>query len=505
MHPALEVAELRGLIFDELKMSSDREAYRAVCSLTRVCRSFSELALDDLWKFQSTLIHILGCMSDDLWEVVIPPRMSPYVVPRRAIEPEDWKRFNFYAPRIKALYSNEFTDTPNDDNVWQPALQMLAASLPADQMFPNLRVFKYGPQRLRWFPYLHIFLGPRLESISLGVLSTPAHLPLLSTLPTRCPLLESVTVVASPDLPLNLLSQAYSTMIQGLTRLERLDGGTMNQIAFEHLAQLLTLRSLRIHGIQDLTPSAPPVPHSFINLRELGIHVSPDFLARFIAVNDAWSLVSLRAGMTSSPTLTQAAHLFTLLAERCNATCLTRLAIASTDPDPWSRAIPFDTLQSLLRFINLCEISLRLNFELDDVAVEALAQAWPRVKNLALEAGALYRRPPSQVTLRGLRSLARYCRDLRRLSMRFDASDVPADGPPPESDIGFSMFIFRVEDSVLVQPVAVAAYLFATFPNVRDMRPAEMGFDEDEDDVDDLRQRAGLLQDLWKEVMALHP
>ncbi|KAJ7663123.1 hypothetical protein DFH06DRAFT_1189390 [Mycena polygramma] len=504
MHPALEVAELRGLIFDELKLSSDREAYRAVCSLTRVCRSFSELALDDLWRFQSTLIHILGCMSDDLWEVVTPARMSPYVVPRRAIEPEDWKRFNFYARRIKVFYLHDFARMYNGNDVWSPALEMLAASLTADQMFPNLRRLTSGTENTRCFPSLRLFLAPRLESISLGVLSTPAHLPLLSTLPTRCPLLESVTVVASPDLPLNLLSQAYSTMIQGLTRLERLDVGTMNQIAFDHLAQLLTLRSLRIHGIQDLTPSAPPVPHSFLNLRELGIHVSPDFLARFIAVNDAWSLVSLRAGMTSSPTLTQAAHLFTLLAERCNATCLTRLAIATTDPDPWSRAIPFDTLQSLLCFANLCEISLHLNCDLDDVAVEALAQAWPRVKNLALEVGALYRRQPSRVTLRGLRSLARYCRDLRRLSMRFDASDVPAVDPPPESEIGFSMFILRVEDSVLVQPAAVAAYLFATFPNVRDMRPAEMEFDEDEDDVDDLRQRVGLLQDLWKEVMALH-
>ncbi|KAJ6447426.1 hypothetical protein C8R47DRAFT_1085283 [Mycena vitilis] len=294
-------------------------------------------------------------------------------------------------------------------------------------------------------------------------------------------------------------------MIQGLPRLERLDVGTMNQIAFEHLAQLPTLRSLRIHGRQAFIRSGPPVSHSFLTLRELAIHVSPDFLARFIAVNDTWSLVSLTASMASSPTLTQTVHLFTLLAERCNATCLTRLAIASTDPGPWSRAIPVQTLRSLLGFANLCEIGLQLNFDLDDFAVEGLAQAWPRVKNLAVEAGALYRRPPSRVTLRGLRSLARYCRDLRRLSMRFDASEVPADGPPSESDTGFSLFIFGVEDSVLAQPVAVAAYIFATFPNVRDMRPAVLEFEEDEDDVDHLIQRVVLLQDLWEEVLALHP
>ncbi|KAJ7663073.1 hypothetical protein DFH06DRAFT_1471136 [Mycena polygramma] len=505
MHPALEIAELRGLIYDELKLSWDPGDYTAICSLTRVCRSFSELALDDLWSTQDTLIHILACMPDDLWEVVTPAHMSPYMVPRRAIEPEDWKRFSFYARRIKAFSIHDFTGRSND-SVWRPALQMLAASLPADQMFPNLRVFKYGPQKLRWFPYLHIFLGPRLESISLGVLSTLAHLPLLSTLPTRCPLLESVTVVASPDLPLNLLSQAYSTMIQGLTRLKRLDVGTMNQIAFEHLALLPTLQSLKIHGVQVLAPSAPPAPYSFLNLRELDFRrVSPQFLSRFIAVNDAWSLISLGANMTSALTLTQTANLFTLFAERCDATRLARLAIdADTRPDPRSRAIPFDTLRSLFCFAHLCHIRLQFNFDLDDVAIETLAQAWPRVQNLALDAGALYCRPPSQVTLRGLRSLARYCRDLRRLSMRFDASNVPPDNPPPESEIGVRMFCFRVEDSVLIQPVTVAAYLFATFPNVRDMRPADMQFNEDDGDVDDLRARVSWLQDLWKDVMRLH-
>jgi hypothetical protein len=77
MHRALGIFELVELICAELRHHRLQSLY----SLARVCRSFSDSALDSLWMQQNTLTNILTCMPADLWEVDDPDHCTYVVCP----------------------------------------------------------------------------------------------------------------------------------------------------------------------------------------------------------------------------------------------------------------------------------------------------------------------------------------------------------------------------------------------------------------------------------------
>ncbi|KAJ6487161.1 hypothetical protein C8R47DRAFT_1277476 [Mycena vitilis] len=199
MHRALQIFELIHMLCGHL-----RGYEHALCCLARVCHLLSGPALDILWVEQDTLINILRCMPDDLWEYTVtarpgwPSRTCTYVGARRAIEPEDWSRFHVYAGRVKALSINDWEipeyDPKADTSGWCLVFEMLAMSLPTPHMFPNLRRLDWNVRKMPWFSSVRLFLAPGLETLHLEGISTQANLSLLPMLPERCPLLKSVTL-----------------------------------------------------------------------------------------------------------------------------------------------------------------------------------------------------------------------------------------------------------------------------------------------------------------------
>lgn len=381
-------------------------------------------------------------------------------------------------------------------------------TVPVEHMFPNLTSLRWGAHGLPWLSYVRLFLSPRLEFVSLGIISTPAHLALLPTLPARCPLLKVVTIFTEPGLTLRL--RPLSIMICGLMNLERLDVGSMDQSAFQHLAQLPTLVSLAIQSEPEFIPPSPtPNSPAFQRLRELALRgVSPQFLARLIAMNN-WSLVQLKVNLTSQPTTEETAHIYSLLAAKCDPTTLTQLTIDGVSSAPAlplhqlaGAAITFDMLRPLFCVRALSNINLAppAGFDLDDAAVDALAQAWPRVQFLQL-GRSVYRDPAPRVTLLGLRALARHCPQLEHLRLAFDASVMPEDGHAtlPAAEKGLSLRWFEVEDSVLMDPVRVAEYMFAVFPNLFEILTPD-AYDVSEE----MEDRVLELKALWREVLRLH-
>jgi hypothetical protein len=106
---------------------------------------------------------------------------------RRAIEPGDWNHFEIYASRVRIfeIYDFDF-DSNRSDDTWSSVFEMLSAAIPTQHIFPKLQRLTWMVFRMPGFSHGRFFLCPQLTSLSLGVVSTPAHLALLPTLPMRC-------------------------------------------------------------------------------------------------------------------------------------------------------------------------------------------------------------------------------------------------------------------------------------------------------------------------------
>ncbi|KAJ7099878.1 hypothetical protein C8R43DRAFT_1048440 [Mycena crocata] len=500
MHRALQIPELVESICADVSLGR-----LALYFLAQV-HIFSEPALDRLWNQQSTLVNILLCMPQDLWEIN-GSRHGKFVRARRAIEPRDWERFYLYARRVKSFWWADLHYNVVDEDTWSPVLEMLAVGLPMGPLFPNLQTLHWSVNQRPWFSYVHLFLAPRIEIITLGILDTPAHFSVLPTLPAQCPLLTSVTLFATPDV--NVPHPECSVMIRSLTGLKELDVGSMDRSAFKYLERLPTLEKLALQRALEFLPT-PLVnaPQTFPRLRNLGVRAIPHHtLAGLLATNSAWSLTHFLAQLTTSSEAADIAQIYSLLATRSNPAALTDLTIK----DVSRRFVPpnfvgeggiiIDHLSSLFAFRNLriVRLTFMVGFDLDDTAVESLARAWPRLWELQLGSN-VFRSVPPRVTMRSLRALARHCRDLTALTLAFDASVVPEDSGPPAAEQG-CLRLLDAGDGVLVDPAPVAAYLIAVFPQLREITSTRIQDDEDVDDEE--WERGTTLHELWAEVETL--
>jgi hypothetical protein len=71
MHRALSIPEILQIVChhicpDPVRKPSE-DATRDLARLARTCTTLSEPALDVLWSFQDTIIHILDTMPTDIW------------------------------------------------------------------------------------------------------------------------------------------------------------------------------------------------------------------------------------------------------------------------------------------------------------------------------------------------------------------------------------------------------------------------------------------------------
>ncbi|KAJ6512537.1 hypothetical protein C8R45DRAFT_960672 [Mycena sanguinolenta] len=502
MHCALQIPELVQLICAEVKYPIVLDELPSLYSLAQVCRIFRGPALDFLWAHQDTLLNILLCMPTDLWEVTGSGRRRSLRA-RRAIEPEDWNRFREYSPRIRSLFLNEYRHNMDEaaSEAWSPVFEMLSAALETPHLFPNLRTLSWTAGGT-WFSYVRLLLSPGIKTLVLGVMATPAHLALLPALSKRCPLLTSVTLTTVPHF--HVACRPRSLMICTMAFLECLHVGSIDQRAFEHLSQLVTLKSLTIQYTPDFVPIRVAADaQSFPNLSELTFgRVSQEFLTRFIQMHDTWSLMRLTAYIASTPTATDTARLYALIEAKCDHGALTLLTLAASyHSNPLTGAVTSDALRPLLKFRALQEISLAPpgGISLDDAGIEALARAWPHIWSVRLP-GSGYRGTPPRVTLGGIRAFARHCPRLLFLATPFDASVVPDEGVVLPDERNTAVRFLDVDDAVLVDPAAVALYLSSLFPNLQAINTAG-----DDEVAEDVRQRANRLHGLWKEVERLHP
>lgn len=139
-------------------------------------------------------------------------------------------------------------------------------------LFPNLVMLHWSHGAVE-FPYIRLFLGPKITQITTPCRTNGLELTLLSILPLKCPALTNVSIFLmptnSPDELSVVARDSMSSFIQSLPHIRVLHTCLPDAAALEHIATLLTLRSLQLQLPAMSSTWAVPERPIFVNLRNL--------------------------------------------------------------------------------------------------------------------------------------------------------------------------------------------------------------------------------------------
>ncbi|KAJ6495863.1 hypothetical protein DFH09DRAFT_1448337 [Mycena vulgaris] len=361
----------------------------------------------------------------------------------------DWARALVYAPRIRELrlgsyfYGSVFPDVS--------VLDAISSTIPLEEhLCPNLRCISWAPEEEPLFPYIRLFLGPKITAAHVILPTTSApNITLLPTLELRYPELKELTIEGPSECP--LLCRTSSMIALDLERIEFLTFDTLDRAALQHLSQLPQLKSLTLYipEVNDLGPPSlslttdPPHHHPFPALRDVHFgSTTIEFTTEFINMLSDCRLDSVIMGTEVPATTMATSGLYTSLASHLSHIALQSLHIGSDDlpiPQPATIAnylINGHALATLFCFVNLTVLVLRppVGFDIDDATAWDIARAWPKLTSLTLEAASELHHPTS-MTLVGLRAFATHCKGLAHLNITLDASTVPPFDNSPETKI----------------------------------------------------------------------
>ncbi|KAF7374130.1 hypothetical protein MSAN_00294300 [Mycena sanguinolenta] len=501
MHRCLTVQELLALIFSHLDPMdrSGRHGYNSrqpslqdLAVLARTCCTFHEPALDHLWR-SSTPVNLLRCMPADLWVVDERDGWKCTMLPRRPIRAEDWNRVFVYAPRIRNLC---FTSWDCDLSQIFP---VISVCLP-DQLLPNLQTLHWWPSDVN-FHFIHLFLGPKITSITFPA-STIAAISLLPSLALKCPTLKNVSILSGEK-------QAVSVFLRSLKRVESVHVDSLDHGTLEHLSRLPTLTALSLNiPPTSLSPRLDPQPFTVLRKLHLGSsHISA--ITHFLKSCKEVPLRSIDFNVQICPTTAESHEFYRALSASVLHSSLTEVhfAVGITDSDGNSPNLRIhrESIRCLLVFTNLVTVNISspVGIDLDDTTVADLARAWPHLEKLLLPSYGLCRSLPN-TTLECLHSLATWCPHLAGLTITLDGTSAPTPPSPPSGISHHALKLINVAHSRISTPIMpVARFLSAIFPALKRIMTSRDGLDNEDEDELHLHGEAIEFHDLWKEVELL--
>jgi hypothetical protein len=102
MHQSLRIPEIVSLICNETINGAEHyfrslnsDTSQTLAAFARTCKAFQDPALDVLWRYQSTVMHVLDCMPGDIWEL-LDDQEPEEVVSAVAMSSMRQKRLTFY-------------------------------------------------------------------------------------------------------------------------------------------------------------------------------------------------------------------------------------------------------------------------------------------------------------------------------------------------------------------------------------------------------------------------
>ncbi|KAJ7121910.1 hypothetical protein C8R46DRAFT_1148887 [Mycena filopes] len=506
MHRCLKILELVDVICDNLDPHVARyPTFGDLAALARTCTTFQDAALDHLWRRAELGNLLFFCMPSDLWTVDHVEDDSPWNRGKkmrllRPICDADWDRVRVYAPRIRVLVCGKGGWTLSD------IFPAVSVAFP-EPLLQNLRALTWQHPGAD-FHYIHLFLRPTLTEIVL-TLSSDSGASLLPTLAEKCPKLINVSIKGH-----GCSARLFSDFVRKLQLLEKVSVPDLDQHALEHLAQLTTLKSLRVDRLPNISAwSVVPEVQVFPILDSLTLARSEiRATSRFLAPWRVVPLVNLYLGSVAGLTAAEAHTFFQVVSTAFSHSTLDSFSLSAhwaleSELDPSTYLIPHRELLQLQCFTNLTTLTIHssLGFDLDDAAVAALVPSWPRLRFLLLQARVHTHTP--RTTLACLHSFARHCRRLRTLAIGLDATTVPTLDDRSKSHLRTLQYLHVDHSPLQSDHNAVADFIASVFPKLAALQTHREYYpNEDADDIElEEHGDAIRLHRRWKEVEGLLP
>ncbi|KAI0628309.1 hypothetical protein C8Q77DRAFT_1068263 [Trametes polyzona] len=431
----LAIPEILELVFTFLE-----ETDTSICAC--VCRTWSEVALDSLWRDVNDLRRLFNVLApivaiggpEDAEAAASHERFS------RPLEPGDWARFSRYARRVRNLS----VPPSNDTRLRGPdVFDEIARTRTALDILPKLTSLSWTSElgeRLRLsLMFMHdnikhftVRLVPT-ESYSFGIyfqeiaLRMPklTHLDMRFTFPVRdiqedlCTLFEGLPSLQKVVLPKFTLS---AKVIESLSRNPKL-----------RVVQFEFMESQGAGDVSDVHNWFPVLQEdAFQSLHDLSISVHLPHMVRFL--NAAFcpaNLTCLYVHVLYIVPPYQVQEFFEAAAQNCQHLTQLYLDFAG-DPSPllFRTTLPdedrfsWNTLRPLLKLPKLTEFELHWDSPLAITQndLEDLAVSLPSLELLVLNPEPVPTPQPPSLTLRALIPFARHCPKMRELSLYIDAS-----------------------------------------------------------------------------------
>ncbi|KAH8091046.1 hypothetical protein BXZ70DRAFT_491755 [Cristinia sonorae] len=439
-------------------------------SLSLTSRMFRELCLDVLWQTQYSLLPLFRSVGI----TVVVPNYKPMPVRKydltRSLAEADFPTILQYSRRIKSLSLRK-----RFHKLTTSAL-LLASESPVSVLFPQLRTL-VGHHQLE-----PLFVLPR-TGVALTNLKLPLmrhspsvkYLGMVAALEARITSLD-LSYHSGSQLELQLCDIICSTLagIEGLRTLclhLHIDARVWSVLS--GLASLTTLSLNRLSGGFD----AFPYGHTLIfpSLSNLTIRVASVIeFTLLLKCSNLPSLRSLDLTVLSKASRSDVLSLSNALVSSCNSALFTTLGIISTtnvnvnalgpvEEPSREDTIRSEALRPLLHFRQMRHLEFTTNWwwDLDDVLIHEMANAWPNLWTLRLDPLAGWSRP-CRITLLSLLPLAQSCPNLDYFGVVLDSSPLPSCNSSVDCPPHFIRLCFG--SSAVESPEEVAAYLARLFP-----------------------------------------
>ncbi|KAJ7721340.1 hypothetical protein DFH07DRAFT_932835 [Mycena maculata] len=472
---ALQIPEIVHMICLEADAKLAYLRQHTLPSLARTSRIFSGSALDLIWRELESLVPLIKCMPETLWEERTEgsgPRTAKCIHLRHPIMSTDIPRLLFYSVRVKSLYIHSDI---RYGSVHLEVLQALDLCLANQVLMPALSDLVWAPAKKELQTFGHHFLGPSSRQIDIRLDNSRPSLSLLPYLKTSCPLLYDVrlSLTATP-LTVRLVSDA----VCGWQHLKELAIPALDQPGFIHVSRLPSLTKLSLYCVNGpglYLPGFLSGP-TFPALEDLSMNCeTARFCTGLIQVVSSRQLGSLSIDPLANWTTSAWKELLTTLRDYLDHTALETLEVQqeasqhSRPADPASYILSADTLRPLLAFKKLSSLTFQIypGVDVDDDFLAEMAVAWRRISSLEFGSEVLMSERPKP-TLKCLVTFARHCPRLNGLGIRVDGSTIPPFSQVPGKRICHSLNSLNVGTSPMnsLRVAEMAAFLSNLFPDL---------------------------------------
>ncbi|KAF5313356.1 hypothetical protein D9611_008472 [Ephemerocybe angulata] len=506
MNRCLQAPEILQLICNQLPndQKEDRQRLRA---LALSCRALLEPALDRLWYKVHSLAFFIPTLPASMWKVesVTPGSRPKYTLMglNRAILTADLVRYlSYYAPRIQEIELGGLTSTFTVE-AWQ-GLQA-ATSWKPGAMTPYVRTIRWDlsprgdtslseKQLNRAFPYLSLFAGPTTKSLHLTFDSAVAiQMTSVQGAPNLCQALEefSLTNLAgywSTKAFIGDYLQSFSW--QTLKVLKVTDVGHELYPSLSRLPNLTTLEISNIHGTtphhydslgNPETDYISAIPHDafpsleVLKLKSQELYYLSNFLQQLPPNN---RLHTLKFTLTFMYDEEHIDTLLEALKHHCNPETFRKLVLKESthleaeeneDLATYPRIDILSALQNLtaLEVLSVSFATETVDLQPDDIT--NITKYWPNLVKLKIDVDYPSTRPPS-INHDELLELIYGCPNLKKLGLRFDATQISEEEEVPECalyDTPAPIEKLWVCDSPIIRPSNWARFFEAHCPKLR--------------------------------------